>query len=295
VSKQAIHQMLERRMQSCEIEEYVIKLVYEIRKDHPTMSCRAMYFKLKPRHMGRDKFELLCHQFGLTIERKVNPFRTTDSSGVVRFDDLLKTAVLTSVNQAYSSDITYFEISRRFYYLTFILDCFSRRIIGFSVAKRLTTEHTTLPALQMAIRTRGNNLPKGIIFHSDGGGQYYDKEFLKLTSKYQMRNSMCEMAYENGKAERINGVIKNNYLRFYEINNEKQLLKSVDRAVYLYNAEKPHKGLKYATPLEFEKHHILLPQQTEPKMTESLEAKSDFWGIEPQKIWQTEPQNQDVL
>lgn len=245
--------------------------------------------------MGRDKFELLCHQLGLTVERKINPFRTTDSTGVIRFDDLLKTATLTSIDQAYSSDITYFEIGGRFYYLTFILDCFSRRIIGYSVAKRLTTEQTTLPALQMAIRTRGNNLPTGIIFHSDGGGQYYDKEFLKLTSKYQMCNSMCEMAYENGKAERINGVIKNNYLRFYKISNENQLLKGVDRAVYLYNAEKPHKELKYVTPLYFEKQHILLPMQTEPKMTESLEANSDFWGIEPQKIWQTEPQNQDVL
>jgi transposase InsO family protein len=269
--------MLERRMKHCEIEEYVIKLVFEIRKDHPTMSCRGMYYKLQPLHIGRDKFEALCDELGLVSERKRSPYRTTDSAGVIRFENLLATLILTNIDQAYSSDITYFEISDRYYYLTFIIDCYSRRILGYSVSRQLLTEHTTLPALEMALQTRGC-IPEGVILHSDGGGQYYDKNFLALTALHKMRNSMCEMAYENGKAERINGVIKNNYLRFYSINSYESLLKNVDRAVHLYNHEKPHKALKYLTPLEFEKQLLILNQQTEPKMTESLEAKSRFSG-----------------
>ncbi len=275
--------MLTRRMHRLETEEYVIKLVLEIRKDHPTMSCRSMYFKLRPPSMGRDRFEGLCHELGLTVERRKNPWRTTDSSGVIRFDNLLLGLELTSIDQAYCSDITYYEVMGRFHYLTFILDCYSRRILGYSVSKNLTTEQTTLPALKMAIRTRGN-IPDGTIIHSDGGGQFYDKEFLELTQHHKMRNSMCEMAYENGKAERINGIIKNNYLRFHTIKSFEQLTKSVDRAVWLYNHEKPHKALGYRNPLDFEKEHVLLLKQTVPTMTESLKANPDFWGVEPQKI-----------
>ena len=284
VSKQSIHQMLERRMHSAEVEENVIRLALEIRLDHPTMSCRAMYHKLRPLPIGRDKFEHICYTAGLIVERKLNPIRTTDSSGVIRFPNLLDSIVLSGIDQAYCSDITYFEVNNKFYYLTFIMDCYSRVILGYSVSSQLTTESTTLPALKMALKNRGNKIPEGVILHSDGGGQYYDKDFLQLTAQHNMRNSMCEMAYQNGKAERINGVIKNNYLKFYSIRTFQQLQESVDRAVRLYNREKPHKKLNYATPFNFERQLVILNLANQPKMTESLEAKTDFWAVEAQKI-----------
>ena len=254
--------MLDRRMRLAEVEESVIRLAKEIRQDHPTMSCRAMYHKLRPLPIGRDKFEQICYRAGLKMERWTSPYRTTDSTGVTRFENLLENTVLTSLDQAYCSDITYFEVNDRFYYITFIMDCYSRTILGYSVSKNLTTECTTLPALRMAILRRKNHLKEGIIFHSDGGGQYYDKEFLDLTEKHEMRNSMCEFAYENGKAERINGVMKKNYLVFYSINSFQQLEEGVDRAVRLYNQHKPHKELDYLTPFNFEKQLLLLNQQT---------------------------------
>ena len=70
----------------------------------------------------------------------------------------------------------------------------------------------SVTALRPAIKNRNGKIAKGIIFHSDGGGQHSDKEFLKYTSANKMKNSTGEYAYENGKAERLNGVIKNNYL-----------------------------------------------------------------------------------
>ena len=90
--------------------------------------------------MGRDRFEGLCYELGLTVERQKNPWRTTDSSGVIRFNNLLIDKELSSMDQAYSSDITYYEVMGRFHYLTFVLDCYSRRILGYSVSKNLTTE-----------------------------------------------------------------------------------------------------------------------------------------------------------
>ena len=231
---------------------YLQQLIEDVRADHPTLNCKAMYYKIKPQTMGRDRFEKLCADLGFNIERRKGRHITTDSTGVIRFDNLLKGIRLTGINQAFSSDITYYEIDNVFYYITFVIDCFSRRILGHSVSQRLTTEQTTLPALKMAIKNRNGQLPEGVIFHSDGGGQYYSKAFLELTGRHQFKNSMCEFSYDNGMVERLNGVIKNNYLIFKVIKTYPQLVKEVDHIITLYNNDRPHKSLKYKTPNEYE-------------------------------------------
>lgn len=237
-------------------EHQLLYLVYEIRKDHPTMNCRDMYYMIKPANIGRDAFELFCKGFGLSSQRAVNRSRTTDSSGVSRFENLASGRVLTGTNQVWVSDITYYELNRRFYYLTFIMDGFSRRIVGHHTSSRLFTEQTTLPALEMALRVRSGENLTGLIFHSDGGGQYYDDGFLRVTVEKGIVNSMCEYPWDNGKAERVNGVIKNNYLRHRSMNSYSDLVKEVDRSVYLYNNEKPHKSLKRVSPISFEISYI---------------------------------------
>lgn len=254
-TKQAIHQKIGRQLHRLEEHGYLLKLVYEIRDDHPTLHPRAMYFMLQNIGMGRDAFEQFCKENSLNLAKKRSFHRTTNSTGVVRFDNLYASTELSGINQAWSSDITYFEVKGLFYYITFVMDCYSRRILGHQVSKRLTTEETTLPALKRAVSTR-RNIPGNLIFHSDGGGQYYDKEFLKYTARHKMRNSMCELAYENGKAERLNGVIKNNYLVHNHIQSFSELVKSVDRAVTLYNTQKPHKALKYKSPVDYEKNIV---------------------------------------
>ena len=214
-----------------------------------------MYYRINPQYIGRDRFEALCKQYGFEVGIKRSFTRTTNSCGVVRFPNLIEGLKVEHINQVWSSDITYFDLKGVYYYITFIIDHYSRRILGYSVSSRLQTEHTTLPALIMAIAIRGV-IPHGIIFHSDGGGQYYDRQFLILTSRYKFKNSMCEMAYENGISERLNGIIKNNYLRHWNIANLAELIQQVDRAVRLYSTEKPHSGLGRLTPCEFEKNCI---------------------------------------
>lgn len=282
--------MMARRYRMNEEMGYLLPLLIQIREDHPTMSCRAMYNKINPAQIGRDKFEKLCSDLGFKIEPSPGRKRTTDSTGVKRYENLLKDKALTSINQAFSSDITYYEVGQCFYYLTFIMDCYSRRILGYSVSGRLTAEQTTIPAIKMAIAVRKKNgLPEGIIFHSDGGGQYYDRDFLNLTARYKFQNSMCEFAYENGKAERLNGVIKNNYLKYCRITSLQDLIKSVDRAVTLYNEGKPHKSLNYKTPIMFENTLLTLNQSTPPRVKKSFEAFVESRGIEPLNSMSTPP------
>jgi putative transposase len=257
-----VHKHIERYAFHYDEKMQILKLIYQIREDHPTMGVRDMYFKLQPEYMGRDIFENFCRENNLMSRKEKNYKRTTDSSGVEHFKNLLKGREITAIDQVWQSDITYFEIRNKFYYITFILDNYSRRILGYHTSTRLFTEHTTLPALHMAIKTRGKNYFDGLIIHSDGGGQYYDKEFLDLTTSKRMLNSMCEFAWENGKAERINGVIKNNYLKHWNIQSFKELELKVDRAVHLYNNDKPHKELKKMSPVLFENRLLNLQKQT---------------------------------
>lgn len=250
ITKQAFHKQLNRYLHSMDEAQQLLKVVQDIRKEHPEMGARELYFMIKPNFMGRDKFELFCFQNGLRIARKRSFTRTTNSLGVTRFENLLIGIELTGVNQVWVSDITYYEIQGQFYYLTFIMDLYSRYLVGYSVSLNLSTENTTLPALRMALRTR--QIKPGLIFHSDGGGQYYCKEFKDLTARYGIRNSMGKTAYENPNAERINGTIKNAYLRYFHPLNYLDLQKQVTRAVRNYNL-RPHASLKRVCPKEFEK------------------------------------------
>lgn len=261
ISKQAVHKYLNRARRSFDEQQQLLLLIYQIREDHPTMGIRDLYFKIKPETMGRDAFEAFCKSEKLAVQKPLNYRRTTHSSGVVRFENLVANRQPTSINQIWQSDITYYEVASQFYYLTFITDGFSRRIVGYSVSRRLLTEYTTLPALNMAIAHRSGQSLNGLIFHSDGGGQYYDKAFLKLTHEQGMKNSMCEYAWENGKAERINGVIKNNYLVHRDVRSFDMLVAEVDRSVTLYNYQKPHKSLKRLTPVEFENTYFYTGQK----------------------------------
>lgn len=215
------------------------------------MSIRLMYKKIKPETMGRDKFEAYCFSLSLNVIRPRNFRKTTDSTGVVRFPNLIEGREVTGVYRVFVSDITYYEMNNRFYYITFIMDLYTREIVGYSLSKSLRTTETTLPAIKMMVRIIGPARLEGAIFHTDGGGQYYEKEFIKLTAKMNIKNSMGKLVYDNSHAERLNGILKNDYLIPYSPQNEDQLRFELTRAVRNYNTGKPHGSLKGMTPTEF--------------------------------------------
>lgn len=252
ISKQSFYQMLKRRKYKFEEQEQLIPLINEIRRDHPRMSARDIYLKLQPSCMGRDQFERFCMDSGYRIKKLRNYRVTTNSLGVTRFPNMIKDIEVTRVNQVFVSDITYFDIGSATYYLTFIMDLYNREIVGWSASDNLRTESTTLPALYRVITERGKANLKEAIIHSDGGGQYYCKEFKTLTKELKMINSMTEeKVYENSHAERLNGIIKNNYLYPYGPTNMTSLRRLLDKAVLMYNTGKPHKALGKLTPSMF--------------------------------------------
>lgn len=249
-SKQNMHQRLQRDLHQLEEKGQLQMIVEQVRSDHPAMGAKSLYKKLSPKTLGRDRFYAWYRTSGFTIHPKKNWRRTTDSSGVVRFQNLIDKKELTGVNQVWVSDITYYEMGNKFYYITLVMDQYSRTIKGFTASQTLRAEETTIPALRMAMKDlRQDQKP---IIHSDGGGQYYSKAFLNLTAN-RLMNSMGKSAYENPYAERLNGTIKNSYLKGYNPTDFRSLQQSLKKAVRMYNEEKPHSGLKGRTPAVFEK------------------------------------------
>lgn len=254
-TKQNVHQW-NRRQHSKEVhQEQLCQLASQLRVDHPRMGGKNLYKKINPSFMGRDRFLDWYRESGFMLSPKRNFRRTTDSSGVIRFPNLTAGLELTHVNQAWVSDITYYELNGKFAYLTLIMDAYSRKIKGCHASKTLRAEDTTIPALKMALKC----LPKGVkpIFHSDGGGQYYCKQFLALTQG-RFRNSMGKTAYENPKAERLNRTIKNDYIQEYHPATFRELEAKTARAVKMYNQEKPHQSLGGISPDQFEQNQLLL-------------------------------------
>jgi transposase InsO family protein len=189
---------------------------------------------------------------GYRINQLRNYRVTTNSLGVTRFPNLIKELEVTGINQVFVSDITYYDMGQKTYYLTFIMDLFDREIVGWSESEDLRTENTTIPALHRLIKERGKANLGGSIFHSDGGGQYYCNDFKMITKDLKMLNSMTEeKVFENPHAERLNGIIKNNYLYPYSPTDRKTLKKSLKKAVEMYNTDKPHSSLRKMTPVEF--------------------------------------------
>lgn len=201
--------------------------------------------------MGRDQFIAYCRDQGWLLAKRRNYCRTTYSVKY-RFSNLVADKWVTDVNQVWVSDITYIEVADRFCYATFIMDLYSRRIIGYSLSPSLRTIDTTLPALKMALKNRNGQRLTGLIFHSDGGGQYYEKTFTTLLAERGIASSMAYSVYENAHAESINGIIKNEYLKHYLYCNEAQLKRILQKAINLYNNDRPHGKLKMKTPKEIE-------------------------------------------
>jgi transposase InsO family protein len=256
LSRQSFHEWLDRKMKQQGICNQLLPLVKEIRKEHPGMSSRVMYSMIQPEGIGRDRFIEWCNQEGFKLEQKRSPYRTTNSLGVTRFENKIKDLEVRGANQVWVSDITYYRLGERFYFLTFIMDQYSKKIIGYNTSKSLATESTTIPALEMALK---EYLSTGrLILHSDGGGQYYSKDFRNITEKHKIVNSMTEDLAENNHAERLNGTIKNQYLSYYMPTSFSQLNSEVKRAVNNYNQTRPHKSLQMQVPSDVHRQSIKL-------------------------------------
>lgn len=176
------------------------------------MGLRTIYEFYKPESIGRDVFISIGLKYGFRTKIFKNKAKTTFLSPYSRYKNLLVDKKINNINQLWASDITYFNVLGTFFYIVFIMDVYSRKIIGFSVDDNMRATNNIV-ALKSAFNTRKiNDFKHQLIHHSDRGGQYISDAYVELLTNANIHISMCNEVYENAHIERVNGTIKNQYL-----------------------------------------------------------------------------------
>ncbi len=233
------------------LEQEVISVVKKAREKHKNMGSRSLYYHLKIRHIGINKFEKIISDNNLQLKKKRRRIITTDGYKDARDVNLISGLTLTDINQAISGDITYFIITGKTYYIYTLKDLYSKRILGLYGSDNMLAV-SALQALIQAVKFRGNAL-NNCIHHTDKGVQYRSALYRAMLGKEgrKMRVSIAENCLENGMAEQLNGVLKTDYLED-NVKNVKDLNRQLRKIKKLINEERPVKALKYKTPVEFE-------------------------------------------
>ena len=236
-------------------EELVFRHVLSIRKEHRSMGVRKVYELLQPflhEHqikMGRDALFDLLSANKLLIRRRHSRVYTTNSFHWLRkYPNLIREFHPLAPNELWVSDITYLRTTVGFLYISFITDAYSHKIVGYHIAPTLAAVET-LEALKMALKSLTGNVVK-LIHHSDRGIQYCSSEYVSLLQDHKIEISMTENGdpLENAIAERINGILKQEYLYHYKPSNLIHAKECLTAAVDLYNNQRPHMSIGLMTP-----------------------------------------------
>lgn len=256
ITRQAYYQNNWEGISTTLEEDLVIQRVKEIRENHRRMGTRKLYEMIQPfvlEHnikMGRDALFNILSANHLLVRKRKRRIQTTNSYHWLRkYPNHIREFVPTAINQLWVSDITYWKLNKNHVYISFITDAYSHKIVGYQVAETLEAVES-IQALQMALTALGAESHLQLIHHSDRGIQYCSHAYVKLLEDYNVKISMTENGdpLENAIAERVNGIIKDEYLETYNVENIKEAKELLKAVVDLYNSERPHMSIGNFTP-----------------------------------------------
>ena len=235
-------------------------MVLEIRKEHPRLGVRKLYFllnkNLKDLKIGRDKLiNILRANHLLIIPKRAYHITTNSHHRFRKHENQILDLEICRPEQVWVSDITYIGKRDNPFYLSLVTDAYSKKIVGFNVADNMNTE-STLAALKNAVKER---ITKGsiLIHHSDRGLQYCANDYQNLLLKEKIKCSMTQNSdpYENAVAERINGILKQEYF-IDKFNQTLPITRALVRnAIKIYNEKRPHYSNYMLTPNQMHKQN----------------------------------------
>lgn len=261
VSKQAVNQYSKRQVLFDENVQNLIIEAEELRAEHPGCGVEKMYNTLKPNFIGRDRFIDLFMNLGFRIKKKKNYRRTTYASSIY-YPNLIKGMQLKAPSVIWQSDITYISVGDKFYYAVFIIDVYTKKIVGYQISNHMRAT-ANIDALSQALKV--NKAP--LIHHSDRGSQYICKEYNELLKANQSKISMALSGQDNAYAERINRTIKEEYLDYWKPKTFEQLKRCMEKAVNHYNTKRPHNHIGKLSPVEFENKWVNDDSFSKPILT----------------------------
>jgi len=255
MTKQAYYKRMNHHHNKKMKQDLVLRRVEELRREQPVLGGRKLYHMLSSEFdradlMGRDAFFRLLREQGLLV-RKRHPktVRTTHSwHHFHKYTNLWKGRRVSAGNLLWVSDITYIRKQEGgFMYLSLITDGYSRKIVGWNLSESLSLSGA-LSALQMALSSEGD--VRGLIHHSDRGIQYCSNAYTECLKQAGIRISMCETGdpRENSIAERINGILKQEWIEREMIQSIEQARSRLKHIIDIYNFSRPHMSIDMLTP-----------------------------------------------
>lgn len=251
-------------------EAFILEKIKEVRSNLPKLGGLKLYFLIKPFlvkesiQIGRDKFFEILRAHNLLVKRKRRNYKTTDSSKWRKqFDNLVEGLLPSRPEQIWVADITYFEtMEEGAVYGHLITDAYSKKIMGFEVSIDMKAS-STCKALKMALKNR--QYKDELIHHSDRGSQYCSGEYVRVLKRNKIQISMTQSGspYDNAIAERINRILKEEFLLGKMYLNILEVKKLATSAVGIYNNYRPHWS-----------NYLLTPQQ----MHQQCEVKIKTWS-----------------
>jgi len=263
-TRQAWYDTKKRQSETQLSEVLVLQEAKKLRKEHKKMGCEKMHGLMKPfltEHgikMGRDKFYFLIAEHGLQVRRSKRKAKTTNSNHLYKkYPNIIRDLELTSAGRLWVSDITYIRIVYGFAYLSLITDAYSKKIVGWCLWPDLTSMGA-LNALKMAVECE--KVTDKLIHHSDRGIQYCCYDYVNYLKGSNIQISMTEQGdpYENAIAERVNGILKDEYDLYDTFADYNQAHEAVKIAVDKYNNQRPHRSCDMLTPAQAHKQTGIL-------------------------------------
>ncbi len=235
-------------------QEQVIQEVRKLRQNHPRLGGRKLYELMEPfmiQHqikMGRDALFDVLSRNNLLVKKRRRRITTTNSFHWLRkWPNLIRDFVPSKRNELWVSDITYWKTENDVFYISLIMDVYSHKIVGYNVSCDLEASGT-IAALKMAL---SDNLEvTDLVHHSDRGVQYCSNDYVSILKENGIKISMTENGdpLENAHAERVNGIIKNEYLECYDVYNIIEAQNLLSKVIDLYNNERPHMSISNKVP-----------------------------------------------
>jgi len=256
VTRQAFYDAAAQERKTSIAHVVVLRLVSDLRRDMPLLGTRKLFHLLQPQldnhqiKMGRDQLFALLGFHGLLIRRRKRMVKTTDSHHwLKKYPNLIKELMVDGPEQLWVSDLTYIRTVQGFSYLSLITDAYSRKVVGYAIYPTLEATGCVL-ALRMALKGRKRLTGYTLIHHSDRGIQYCSAQYISMLENEQIAISMTQSGspYDNALAERVNGIIKNEFFSQTIYQNHQEAKLAISRAITRYNTQRPHSSLDYLTP-----------------------------------------------
>jgi len=252
-SKQAYYKGQIQYQSTANKKQQAKSLVLKVRRQMPRLGTRKLYHLLKDElDMGRDKlFELLRSEGLLICKRRRYTVTTNSKHWMRKYPNLIRKMPLIRPEQIWVADITYIDTTENGHaYLHLITDAYSKQIMGYELCDNMEAA-STLKALQMALKNRKYN-DQPLIHHSDRGLQYCSKLYTDHLKQHNITISMTENGdpYENAIAERVNGILKDEFGLAEQLNNISEAMQQTAQGIHIYNNNRPHLSCSMLTPIQ---------------------------------------------